>query len=99
MKKVWKYIVAVLITQSEFLFSAHKTRYFRLYRVRQSATDVLRRLKMGVIFYAHRFCLCFSFSSMASCLAARIAAFAMWMPKKSSSVSLRELRAAIRPTP
>ena len=47
-----------------------------------------------MIFHAR----CFSFSSMASCRAASVAAFAMWMPKKSSRVSLRELRAAIRPT-
>ena len=47
-----------------------------------------------MIFYARRFCRLFSVSSMASCRAASIAAFAMWMPKKSSSVSLQELRAA-----
>ena len=45
-------------------------------------------------YYAHRFLRCFRFSSMASCRAASIAAFAHCMPKKSSSVSLQELRAA-----
>jgi len=38
------------------------------------------------------------FMSLAICLAARTAAFAVWIPKKSSNVSLNMLRALMRPT-
>ena len=52
-----------------------------------------RTYKITSFFYQAAF-----FMSLAICLVERTAAFAAWIPKKSSNVSLNMLRALMRPT-
>ena len=77
-----------------FQFSAGENSFFGWFGHKEESLTDWWSSKFSMVLLCQPFFRCFRFSSMASCRAASIAAFAHCMPKKSSSVSLQELRAA-----